>query len=121
MALANFPLIDDFGDAAAEARACRDDCALFDFSFIECARLEGNGARAAIEKFTGRSLVALNPGRIFYALRVDATGAAVADLTVWRLGEDAYEVMSGRQEDIADLMRCGNANVAVTDVTQEGA
>src|SRR5579863_8302502 len=121
MALADFPRIDDFGDAAAEARECRHNCALFDFSFLECARLKGAGARKVVEKFTGRSLAGLETGRIRYALRVNVTGAVAADLTVWRIDEDAYEVMSGRREDIVDLLQGANADVDVADVTQDNA
>ncbi len=119
MGLADFPRIDDFGDAAAEAQACRDDCALFDFSFLECAQLKGTGARDVVEKFTGRSLAALDLGKIFYALRVNATGAVIADLTVWRLAEDSYAIMSGRREDIADLLRQASSEVEVADVTND--
>jgi len=119
MAFADFPRTDDFGDAAAEARACRVDCALFDFSFLECARLKGADARNVIEKFTGRSLAALEPGKIFYALRVNLGGAVIADLTVWRIGEDSYEVMSGRREDIVDLLYQANSKVGITDVTND--
>ncbi|MFY9692117.1 MAG: hypothetical protein WA776_00630 [Xanthobacteraceae bacterium] len=119
MAFADFPRIDDFGDAAAEARACRVDCALFDFSFLECARLKGANARDVIEKFIGRSLAAQESGKIFYALRVDAWGAVVADLTVWRIGDDSYEVMSGRREDIVDLLCQADSKVEVTDVTND--
>jgi glycine cleavage system aminomethyltransferase T len=119
MGLADFPRIDDFGDAAAEARACRDNCALFDFSFLECARLKGTGAKDVVEKFTGRSLAALDPGRIFYALRVNATGAVIADLTVWRIAEDSYAVMSGRREDVVDLLRQAGSEVEVADVTND--
>jgi aminomethyltransferase len=116
MALADFPLIEDFGDPAAEARACRSDCALFDFSFLECARLEGSGAKGVVEAFTGRSLAATDVGKIHYALRVNRAGAIEADLTVWRTGEDAYEVMSGRRADIADLLGQAGSGVAVDDL-----
>jgi aminomethyltransferase len=115
MALADFRRIDDFGDAAAEAQACRAACALFDFSFLECTRLEGPGARGVIEDFTGRSLDVLGVGTICYAVRVDAEGHAAADLTVWRTGFDSYEVMSGRREDIADLLCRADSGISVTD------
>jgi len=121
MALADFERIDDFGDAAAEARACRSDCALFDFSFLECVRLEGVGARGAVESFTGRSLAALDVGRIYYALRVGSGGDVVADLTVWRLGTDCYEVMSGRREDVEDLLGHADPGVHVADMTPKAA
>src|SRR4030088_3097912 len=104
MALAGFELTNDFGDPAAEARACRTDCALFDFSFLECARLQGPRACSIIETFAGRSLQALAEKQIFYALRVDAGGAMVADLTIWRTGAQTFDVMSGRREDVAALL-----------------
>jgi glycine cleavage system aminomethyltransferase T len=52
MALADFKPIAHFGEPAAEARTA---CALFDFSFLECARVQGGGARQILEAFTGRA------------------------------------------------------------------
>jgi aminomethyltransferase len=119
MALADFERIDDYGDASAEAEACRNDCALFDFSFLESAHLEGGEARAVIEGFTGRSMEGVAVGRICYALRVGPSGEAVADLTVWRTGAASFEVMSGRREDIADLLTHSGRGVDVVDMTAE--
>jgi aminomethyltransferase len=116
MALVDFKPIAHFGDPAAEARACRTACALFDFSFLECARVQGGGARQILEAFTGRALAALDIGKINYALRVGAGGGVVADLTIWRIGADCYEVMSGRREDIADLLACAEPAVAVNEM-----
>jgi len=79
MALAGFKLTYDFGDPAAEAMTCRTDCALFDFSFLECARITGHRARDVIEMFTGRSMAALEENEIFYALRVGSGGRVDAD------------------------------------------
>jgi aminomethyltransferase len=121
MALADFERVDDYGNAAAEAGACRSSCALFDFSFLESARLEGSGARGVIEEFTGRSLEALPEGRVYYALRVGPSGESVADLTVWRTGTVSFEVMSGRREDIADLLTYSGCGVDVVDMTAERA
>lgn len=104
MALEGFDLKYDYGDAPAEARMCRTDCALFDFSFLECARLEGRDARGVVETMTGRSMVPLGEKEIFYALRVNADGDLTADWTVWRTGEQSFEVMSGRREDTTDLL-----------------
>lgn len=121
MALADVDLIHDFGDAAAEARACRTNCALFDFSFLECARLEGDGAQNLIESFTGRSLNNLRQKGIIYALRAGPGGALAADLTVWKTGNQSFEVMSGRRDDIASLLVCSASNVNVSDVTMQRA
>jgi aminomethyltransferase len=116
MALADFHPIAHFGDPAAEASACRAACALFDFSFLECARVEGGGARQILETFVGRSLAALDSGKISYALRVNSGGEAVADLTIWRAGAECYEVMSGRREDIADLLACAEPATAIAAI-----
>jgi aminomethyltransferase len=120
MALAGFELTNDFGDPAAEARACRTNGALFDFSFLECARLHGPRARSVIETFAGRSLQALAQNQIYYALRVD-DGAVVADLTIWRTSAQSFDVMSGRREDVATLLDCEGAGVEVADMTVERA
>lgn len=121
MALADFERIDDFGDAAAEARACRTECALFDFSFLECARLEGIGARGTVEAFTGRSLAALDVGKIYYALRIGPAGDVVADLTVWRTGLNSYEVMSGRRDDVTDLLGHAGPGITISNITPDTA
>jgi len=118
MALADSKPIADFGDPAAEARACRTACALFDFSFLECARIQGAGARQLLEAFTGRPLASLEIGRISYALRVGPAGEAVADLTIWRIGNDHYEVMSGRREDIADLLARTEPAITKSEVVE---
>jgi aminomethyltransferase len=116
MALADFQRIDHFGDPAAEARACRSACALFDFSFLEAARICGGRARQIVEAFTGRSLTGLPVGKITYALRVSGAGEVVADLTIWRIDTETFEVMSGRREDIADLAGYAGPGVAVTEL-----
>jgi aminomethyltransferase len=116
MALADFQRIDHFGDAAAEARTCRIACALFDFSFLESARICGGTARQVVEAFTGRTLAKLPVGKIAYALRVGAAGEVVADLTIWRTDAETFEVMSGRHDDIADLAGYAGPGVAVSEV-----
>lgn len=96
-------LVRDYGDIDAEVAACRSGAALFDFSFMSRGTVSGPAALAAVQALTPRPLDGLRPGRIFYALRVDAAGLARADLTVWRTGPDSFEVFSGRREDIAAL------------------
>lgn len=113
-------LVRQYGDPEDEARACRSECALFDFSFIARARVSGPDALAAIAHLTPRPLEHLRPGRIAYALREDAVGQLVSDLTIWRHG-DHYEVMSGRSEDIADLLDAAPADCRVEDLSDSHA
>jgi len=121
MAFERSELKNDFGDPVGEARSCRNESALFDFSFLECARLKGPGARTVMEAFVRRPFATLAQGAIAYAIRTDFHGAALADLTVWRTGPDAFEVMSGRREDILELMACASAQVETTDLGEARA
>lgn len=107
-------LVADYGDAEGEWRACREACALFDFSFVQRARVSGPGALTAIGALTGRRLDDLAEGRIRYALGAGADGVLVSDLTIWNRGGGRYEVMSGRRRDIDTLVAAGGA--AVTDL-----
>src|SRR5215510_1867885 len=106
----------DYGDPEREANACRTDCALFDFSFVNRARLEGPGALDAIAQLTRRPLTDLMPGQICYALRADSSGRLLSDLTLWKHGEVRYDVMSGRSEDIEDLIRAARPGCEVEDL-----
>lgn len=114
-------LVRDFGDIEGEARACRTDCALFDFSFMARAQVHGPGALRAVEALQPRPMADLSAGRIRYALRLDASGAVAADLTVWRFGEDAFEVMSGRRDDVLALATLSSGDTRVDDLSDTGA
>src|SRR6476619_4293267 len=94
----------DYGDAIAEAKACRTAAALFDFSFVARGKFSGPGALSALQSITRRPLQSLQTGQIAYTVREGSDGRLIADLTVWRLGGDVYELMSGRREDVRDLV-----------------
>lgn len=114
-------VVADYGDPAAESLACRTDAALFDFSFMSRAIIEGAGAIDALSQITSRHLADQPIGRIRYALREAPDGHVVADLTIWRIAPEIWEVMSGRPEDIADLAAVARrvGNVTVLDLTAE--
>lgn len=94
----------DYGDALCESRLCRQAAAVFDFSFVARGRVSGPGTLAAVQSLVARRLDGLRIGEIAYALRTDADGFVLSDVTVWRTHETAYELMSGRRADIADLL-----------------
>ena len=96
-------LVRDYGDIDAEVTACRTDAVLFDFSFVSRGTVRGPSALAAVQTLTPRPLAALRPGRILYAVRLDESGFARADLTIWQTAPETFEVFSGRREDIAAL------------------
>ena len=117
MALVFADLPRGYGDVKAEVIASRTRCALFDFSFLERARIEGPSAQPTLEAFASRSLATLAPGRIRYALRIAPGGAVLADLTIWRSGPQAYDLMSGRREDLLDLLSLSGPAARVTDLS----
>ena len=117
MSFYDFPLKLDFGDPAEEVKRCRSDCALFDFSFIESARLQGSGALRVAEALSNRPLANMREGDIRYSVRINSESDAVADLTVWRRTSNTFEVMSGRREDILDLVACDEPDLTVVPLT----
>lgn len=111
----------DYGDPLAEAAACRQSAALFDFSFMSRAEVHGPTALATIGKLTGRPLDGLNNGRIRYAFRETDRGFLTSDLTVWRHGPDHYEIMSGVHDDVVHLQSLADADTTVSDLSAQSS
>ena len=76
---------------------------------------------AYLKPSRGRSLAKLQIGEVRYALRVGSTGALLADLTIWRTGPESYELMSGRREDVSDLLRLSAPDCRVIDLSARTA
>lgn len=110
----------DYGDPFAEACACRSTASLFDFSFVARGRIRGQRALPLLAKLTSRRLDDMVPGQIRYAVRADDDGHLRTDLTVWRIDEETFEVMSGSRDDIFDLVRIAPAGTAA-DLSQDTA
>ena len=104
-------LTPDYGDPAGEVRACREGCALFDFSFVERARVQGPAAQELVAWFANRRIDDMAAGKIRYALRLNDDGTVRSDLTVWKIAEEHFEIMSGHPPDIADLCAAGGSSV----------
>lgn len=109
----------DFGDPDGEITACRNECALFDFSFVQRAEVEGDDAKAIVQSFATRDLSDMSPGKIRYALRLGENETLVSDLTIWKLSDKHYEVMSGHPQDVRDLQSIGDA--CVRDLSADSA
>lgn len=121
MKLNGIELRSDFGDPLGEARSCRQGSALFDFSFIQSARISGARAQQIVEVFSSRSVQSLEEGKIFYAVRADESGRAISDLTIWRTAGNIFEIMSGRVEDIAALLDLDSGDARIENVSEERA
>jgi glycine cleavage system aminomethyltransferase T len=111
----------DYGDMRAEARSCRSAAALFDFSFMRRIIIRGPGAEALVQALTPRPVADLAPGRIRYALHLDAGGRVLSDITIWRLDAETFEVFAGAGGILANLQAAAGAATSVQDVSEETA
>jgi glycine cleavage system T protein len=109
-----------FPCAAAEHRAVREAVGLFDQSSLAKLVLQGPDATAALQRLCAND-VDVAPGRIVYTQMLNARGGIECDLTVTRLANDAYLVVTiaAAATHDADWIRRGiaGARVTLTDVT----
>lgn len=110
-----------FGPVGEEHRAVREAVGLFDQSSFAKFELRGAGAAAALERICANR-VAREPGRLTYTQLLNSRGGIEADLTVARLAEDRFYIVTGtgsRTHDLAwiaeHLPRDG---VTLEDVTE---
>jgi glycine cleavage system aminomethyltransferase T/glycine/D-amino acid oxidase-like deaminating enzyme len=78
----------------AEHRACREAVALFDESSFAKLEIAGPGAAALLERLCANE-VARAVGRITYTQMLNRRGGVEADLTVSRLAEDRFGIVTG--------------------------
>ena len=114
-------LVTDYGDPRGEAVHCRQHSALFDFSFVYRARVCGAEAIRNLEAFQPRRVRDMAIGQIRYSVRTDAQGRVRSDLTLWRFGEDVFEVMSGCAADIVELGARQGRDFRVNDLSETSA
>lgn len=97
-----------FSDPAAEHRATRGAVGLFDFSFMASFDVSGPQALAFLHRLQTRDLGGLARGRVAYTLLCHEDGTVINDATVWRVGERAYRLYTGRRADgvhVAEIAR----------------
>src|SRR5438876_10467313 len=79
--------------AAAEHRAVREAVGLFDQSSLAKFLVQGPDAAAVLQRLCAND-VDVAPGCIVYTQMLNARGGIECDLTVSRLGEDAYLIVT---------------------------
>jgi glycine cleavage system aminomethyltransferase T/glycine/D-amino acid oxidase-like deaminating enzyme len=110
-----------FECSAREHRAVRTAVGLFDQSSFAKFRLEGPDACRELNRVCAND-VAVAPGKIVYTQWLNERGGIEADLTVTRLSEIAYLIVTGAETEIKDfnwLQRhiAPDAHCVLTDVT----
>jgi 4-methylaminobutanoate oxidase (formaldehyde-forming) len=114
-----------FGYAAGEHKAVREAAGLFDMASFAKYRVEGRDAEAVLQKLCANN-IAVDTGRIVYTQWLNDRGGIEADVTVTRLSETVFLVVSGAAcavRDMAWLRRNipDDAHCIATDVTSAEA
>jgi len=110
-----------FAHAAAEHKAVREAVGLFDMTSFAKFLVEGADAEAVLQRVCANDM-AVPPGKVVYTQWLNERGGIEADLTVTRLAEDSYMVVTAgaaAPRDWAWLKRHipEGANCRVTDIT----
>ncbi len=109
-----------FENAAAEHRAIRGGVGMYDMSSFGKIRVEGPDAEGFLN-YIGGGDFSVPVGRIVYTQFLNARGGIEADVTVTRLSETAYLVVTPAATRLADQTRMerlrGDYQVVITDVT----
>jgi 4-methylaminobutanoate oxidase (formaldehyde-forming) len=110
-----------FPYAAAEHKAVREAVAVFDQSSFGKFLVQGGDAEAVLQRICAND-VAVPPGKVVYTQWLNERGGIEADVTVTRLAEDSYLVVTGAAvagRDLHWLTRNipDGSHATVTDVT----
>ena len=91
-----------FEHSAAEHRAVRERVGLFDLSSFAKFRFQGADV-ARVLNYVCANDVDVRPGRIVYTQWLNARGGIEADLTVTRLAEDDYLIVTAAATEVRDF------------------
>jgi glycine cleavage system T protein len=110
-----------FEYAGEEHKAVRTGVGLFDLSPFGKIRVEGRDAEAVLQRICAND-VAVPPGRIVYTQWLNRNGGIEADLTVSRLSDEAFLVVTSSASVLRDLAWLKrhtpeDAHCVATDVT----
>jgi len=110
-----------FDQRAAEHTATREAVAVFDQTSFSKFQVEGRDAEAVLQRLCANN-VAVEPGTCVYTGMLNERGGYESDLTVTRLAEDRYLVVSGSAQTTRDMgwirrNMPDDAHAVVTDVT----
>lgn len=109
-----------FENAAMEHRAVRENVGMYDMSSFGKIRVEGRDAEVFLNHICGADM-SVPVGKIVYTQFLNPRGGIEADVTVTRLSELAYLVVTPAATRLADQVwmrrHLGDFNAVITDVT----
>ena len=114
-----------FDHSAAEHRATRDGVALYDMSSFGKFLVQGRGVEAALQRIATNDM-RVSPGRIVYTQWLNERGGIEADLTITRLSETSYMIVTAGAAARRDLTWAKRhlvetGDIFITDVTSAEA
>ena len=109
-----------FENAAREHRSIRENVGMYDMSSFGKIRIEGRDATKFLN-FVAGGQYDVEIGKIVYSQFLNNAGGIEADVTITRLTESAYLVVTPAATRLADQIwlsrNIGDFNVVITDVT----
>lgn len=110
-----------FEYSAAEHRAVRENVGLLDQSSFAKFRLEGRDAVQVLNRVCAND-IDVAPGRLVYTQWLNERGGIEADLTVTRLGQDAFLIVTAAETETRDFFwlkkqLSADAHCVLTNVT----
>ena len=110
-----------FDASAAEHRAVREGVGLFDQTSFAKFRLQGRDVATVLGRVSANE-VDVPPGRIVYTQWLNEDGGIEADLTVTRLADDDYLIVTSGEFQVRDALWLRShisdgAHAVLTDVT----
>ena len=105
---------------AAEAKATRENVAMFDMTALTRLEVSGAGAAAFLDRLTTKT-VDKAIGSVTYCLMLDEGGRIRSDITVARLAEDKYQIGANGKLDLDWMHRHlgTDQSVVIRDITPE--
>ncbi|MGB7337136.1 MAG: FAD-dependent oxidoreductase [Salaquimonas sp.] len=109
-----------FDNAASEHNAVRSNIGMYDMSSFGKIRVDGRDAEAFLNKVCGADM-SVPSGKIVYTQFLNERGGIEADVTVTRLGETSFVIVTPAATMVREMSwlnrHKGNANVSFVDVT----
>ncbi len=109
-----------FANSAREHMAVRENVGIYDMSSFGKLRVEGPDAQAFLNLVCGNDL-SVSAGKVVYTQFLNVRGGIESDVTVTRLSETAYLIVTPAATRLADetwlRRRLGDRHVTITDVT----
>ena len=115
-----FLLPHDYGDAAAEYFAIRNECAVFDVSPIRKIRVSGVGAGAFLDRLLTRPVSGLPAMRATYTVFCNEDGNLKDDAILYKYADDDYLIMPSDIDHspyfLSLCKRCDLSDVTFTEI-----